>query len=182
MQADLSDVARIPHLFQQGIEHFGRLDIVVTNAGNARWGAVAELAEEDYDFVFRLNAKGTFFALQEAARRIADGGRIVNVTSSATALSIPGLGVYVGSKAAGEQFAKTLARELGPCGITVNNVSPGFTETDMLPENAEFEAWQRTCPSWAGLDSRPISRASWRFWRGKRRGGLRGRTSRLAAA
>ena len=116
------------------------LDIAVTNAGVARWGPVAEIGEDDFDAVFQLNAKGTFFALAEAARRISDGGRIINVTSSATAMSIPGLALYVGSKAAGEQFAKTLARELGPRRVTVNNISPGFTETDMLPADPGYRS------------------------------------------
>jgi 3-oxoacyl-[acyl-carrier protein] reductase len=140
VQADLAVVAEVRRLFGTAVAQFGRLDIVVTNAGTARWGAVADVSEADYDAVFQLNAKGTFFALQEAARHIADGGRIVNVTSSATAMSIPGLALYVGSKAVGEQFARTLAKELGPRGVTVNSISPGFTETDMLPEDPAYRA------------------------------------------
>jgi 3-oxoacyl-[acyl-carrier protein] reductase len=141
VQADLSDVAQVRGLFEAALGAFRRVDIVVSNAGSLRFGGVAELTEDDFDTVFGLNAKGTFFTLQEAARHIRDGGRIVNITSSATSMTIPGLGLYVGSKAAGEQFARTLARELGPRGITVNNVAPGFTETDMLPQDPDYRAF-----------------------------------------
>ena len=67
-----------------------------------------------------------------------DGGRIINISSCSTAMSLPGFAVYVGSKAAGEQFARALAKELGGRSITVNTVSPGFTETDMLPQDPEW--------------------------------------------
>lgn len=96
---------------------------------------VSEVTEEDFDATFALQAKGTFFVLQGAARRIRNDGRIINISSSATAMVFPGAALYVGSKAAGEQFTKTLAKELGGRGITVNSVSPGYTETDMLPKD-----------------------------------------------
>lgn len=139
LRADMSDVADIRRLFHETVNHFGRLDILVTSAGIARWGPLADATEDDFDAVFAVNAKGVFFALQEGARRIADGGRIINISTCSTEMSLPGLAIYVGSKAAGEQFAKMLARELGARGITVNSVSPGFTVTDMLPED---RAWR----------------------------------------
>jgi 3-oxoacyl-[acyl-carrier protein] reductase len=125
VQADMSKTADIRRLFERTLDHFGRLDILVNNAGIFRGAPVAEVAEEDFD----------------AARRLEDRGRIVNISSCSTAMSFPGFAVYVGTKAAGEQFAKTLAKELGRRGITVNSVSPGYTVTDMLPQDV---TWRET--------------------------------------
>ena len=132
VQADLRQRTDIHRLFQTLLQQFGRLDIVVNNAGINLVKSVADASEEDYDTVFTLNARGTFFVLQEAARHLADGGRIVNISSGATARALPGVALYCGSKAAVEQFTKALAHELAGRGITVNTVSPGSTETDML--------------------------------------------------
>jgi len=78
------------------------------------------------------NVKGTFASLREAARRLRDGGRIINVSTVNTVLHGPGIGLYAASKGAIEQFTVVAAHELGPRGITVNTVSPGATDTDML--------------------------------------------------
>lgn len=141
IQADMSHIADVRRLFRETLEHFGRLDILVNNAGLFEPHSIAEVTEDEFDAGFALNAKGVFFAFQEAARRMRDGGRIINISSCSTAMSLPGFAVYVGSKAAGEQFARALAKELGGRGITVNTVSPGFTETDMLPQDPE---WRKT--------------------------------------
>ena len=141
VQADMSHIADVRRLFRETLEHFGRLDILVNNAGLFQPHPIAEVTEDEFDAGFALNAKGTFFAFQEAARCMRDGGRIINISSCSTAMSLPGFAVYVGSKAAGEQFARALAKELGGRGITVNTVSPGFTETDMLPQDPE---WRKT--------------------------------------
>jgi 3-oxoacyl-[acyl-carrier protein] reductase len=132
VRADLASVADVRSLFAAALDRFGRLDIAVNNAGVAIYRPVAEATEEEFDASFAVNARGTFFALQEAARRIADGGRIVSISTGATVNGVPQGALYCGSKAAVEQFTKSLARELGPRGITVNTVSPGFTETGML--------------------------------------------------
>jgi len=134
IQADVSKVSDIQRLFQQIIGHFGRIDIVIANAGMFNPKSVADTTEEEFDAMVALNAKGVFFTLQEAGRHIADGGRIVYISTSATASSFPGSAVYKGSKATGEHFVQTLAHELGARQVTVNTVSPGFTETDMLPK------------------------------------------------
>jgi 3-oxoacyl-[acyl-carrier protein] reductase len=140
VQADMGRLADVRRLFRETVDHFGRLDILVNNAGLFQPRPVVDVTEDEFDAAFALNAKGAFFAFQEAARRMQDGGRIVNISSSSTVMSLPGFAVYVGSKAAGEQFARALARELGGRGITVNTVSPGFTDTDMLPADPE---WRR---------------------------------------
>jgi 3-oxoacyl-[acyl-carrier protein] reductase len=96
------------------------------------------VTEEEFDATFALNAKGPFFVLQEAARVLPTDGRIINISSGATTVGPPGMSTYVGSKAALELFSLTLAKELGPRGITVNTVLAGFTETTMLREMFAF--------------------------------------------
>jgi 3-oxoacyl-[acyl-carrier protein] reductase len=131
-QADLGRISDIRALFQQAEEQLGGLDIAVLNAAVVAGGTVAELDEATYDQVMDVNAKGTFFALQEAARRLRDGGRIVTVSTVNTVVPSPGNAIYSASKAAVEQFTAVAARELGTREITVNTVSPGATDTDML--------------------------------------------------
>jgi 3-oxoacyl-[acyl-carrier protein] reductase len=107
---------------------------VVANAGVYISKPLLESSEADYDYIFDINSRGVFFTLQEAARRLRDGGRIIVVSTGGTKMHFPNHSLYVGSKGAVEQFARSLAMELGPRKITVNVLSPGFTETDMLPE------------------------------------------------
>lgn len=134
IQADVSKVADVRRLVKDAVKQFGRLDILVNNAGDFLAKPLAETTEEEFDRLFALNAKGPYFAMQEAAKTIADGGRIVNISTDGTHLGFSGATVYLGSKGALEQFTKGLAHELAPKGVTVNTVSPGFTETDMMKE------------------------------------------------
>ena len=132
IQADIRSLADIRRLFRESSERFGRLDILVANAGVSRFKPMAELTEEDFDLMFAVNAKGTFFCLKEALSPLSDGGRIICVSSIGTVLNVPGGTCYFASKAAVEQYCRTLAKEVAPRGITVNVVSPGFTATQML--------------------------------------------------
>lgn len=134
LQADVSRVGDIRRLFQETSMAFGRLDILINNAGIFWAKPILETTEEEYDQMFAVNAKGQFFALQEAAKHMADGGRIVNISTGATKLAFPGISVYGASKSALEFFTKVAAKELGARNITVNTVSPGYTETDMLSD------------------------------------------------
>lgn len=138
IQSDTSKIEETRNLFQQIINTFGQLDIVVNNVGVSVYKLTADITESDFDRVFDTNAKGTFFALQEAAKHINDGGHIISLSSGATKQSIPAGGLYAASKAAIEQFSFALSKELGHRGITVNLVSPGVTETDglIMPANA----------------------------------------------
>ncbi|MBX9609444.1 MAG: SDR family oxidoreductase [Gammaproteobacteria bacterium] len=121
-------------LFQATLAAFARLDIFVANAGHAVFGPLAEFSEADFDRSFAVNARGTFFCLQAALRTMAPGGRIVCVSTIGTLANMAGGACYFGTKAAVEQFCRVAAREAAPRGITVNLVSPGFTDTDMLRE------------------------------------------------
>ncbi|MER8568522.1 SDR family oxidoreductase [Mesorhizobium sp. M0924] len=134
VQADISSVPDIHRLFDEAESEFGAIDIVVANAGVAVIKPLTEATEADFDHVFGTNAKGTFFVLQEAARRVRNGGRIIAVSTGGTKMFFTQTALYLGSKGAVEQFVRVLSRELGPRGITVNALSPGFTDTDLLPE------------------------------------------------
>jgi 3-oxoacyl-[acyl-carrier protein] reductase len=134
LPADVAKPSEVRRLFDEADTHMRGLDIVVANAGVWLARPLAESSEEDYDYVFNTNTKGAFFTLQEAARRVRDGGRIVAVSTGGTKMPFANALLYLGSKGAIEQFARSLSRELGSRNITVNFLSPGFTETDMLPE------------------------------------------------
>ena len=134
VQADVSKVDDIRRLFQETKKTFGRLDILINNAGIFWAKPIVDTTEEEYDRMFAVNAKGQFFALQEAAKHMADGGRIVNISTGGTKLAFPGISIYGASKSALEFFTKVAAKELGAKNITVNTVSPGYTETDMLSD------------------------------------------------
>lgn len=143
IQADLSKLVNVRRLFQETIDHFGRLDILVNNAGIGTLTSIVDVSESEFDQLFALNAKGTFFALQEAARRMTDGGRIINISSTVTAFPIPQSSVYAGTKGAVEQFTAIAAKELGDRGITINTVAPGGTQTNLFeaestPDMKEF--------------------------------------------
>ncbi len=132
VQADVGRVADVVRLFDEAIGHFGAVDILVNNAGVFFTKPLAEVEEGEFDRLFAVNVKGTYFACQQAARRMADGGRIVNLSSSTTALMLPRYSAYVATKGAVEQLSHVLAKELGLRGITVNVVSPGPTDTELF--------------------------------------------------
>lgn len=132
IQVDMRNLDDVRNLFQQTLAHFGQLDILVNNAaGKNIFKPTADMTEAEYDSMFDIT-RGVYFALQQAAYHLADGGKIVNLSTSGTAMAIPAGGAYSGCKAAIEQFSAALAKELGARGITVNTVAPGVTATDGL--------------------------------------------------
>ena len=139
IQADVSKTVEVQRLFRDAEKALGGLDIVIANAGVHIVKPLIENTEADYDYIFDINTRGVFFILQEAGRRVRDGGRIVVVSTGGTKMYFANMALYLGSKGAVEQFARTLSRELGPRNIAVNILSPGFTDTDMLPD--EYRAY-----------------------------------------
>ena len=124
--ADVSQLDGIRRLYDATIEAFGQVDIVVANAGVEKVNIpVADVTEEDFDLLFRVNTKGPYFVLREAARRIADNGRIITISSNTTTVPQVGVGLYGTSKVATGYLVRVLALELGPRGITVNTIVPG---------------------------------------------------------
>lgn len=144
VQADISLRADIHRLWDSAEAAFGGVDILVNNAGIAIFKPVALMSEEDFDRTFALNTRGAFFCAKEAALRLRPHGRIVNISTGATVSGSANAAAYCGSKAALEQLTRSLARELGSRSITVNTVSPGFTDTDML---AQFPALVEMAPA-----------------------------------
>jgi 3-oxoacyl-[acyl-carrier protein] reductase len=140
VQADLSRPTEVTRLFNEAERTVGALDIVVANAADIVVKPLAECTEEDYDRIFDTNAKGVFFTLKEAARRLNDGGRIIVTSTGGTRMFFPEQSLYLGSKGAVEQFVRALSRELGGRGITVTAISPGPTETDMMQDRYRDKA------------------------------------------
>ena len=143
VQADVGKIGDIHRLFDQTIEHFGQVDILVNNAGTTVYKAIAQVTEEEFDKIFAINVKGTFFACQQAAQRMADGGRIINFSTTVTALMLPTYGAYAATKGAVEQITRVLAKELGGRGITVNVISPGPTDTELFKADKTEEQINR---------------------------------------
>jgi 3-oxoacyl-[acyl-carrier protein] reductase len=134
VRADLSRPDQVARLFDEAENALGRIGIVVASAADILLKPLAECTEADYDRIFDTNTKGVFFTLSEAARRLPDGGRIIVVSTGGTKLFFPDQSLYLGSKGAVEQFVRCLAWELGGRGITVNTISPGPTDTDMMQD------------------------------------------------
>jgi 3-oxoacyl-[acyl-carrier protein] reductase len=134
INADIRDSAAVTRSFANIEQIVGQIDIVVANAGVNMNRPVVDTTDADFDRIFDVNARGSFFTLREAARRVAEGGRIVAVSTNMTLQSRAGTALYAGSKAAVEQFVRILARELGERRVTVNAIAPGPTNTTMVSQ------------------------------------------------
>ena len=129
VRADQSDMDSVDTMLDAA---GGAPDILVLNAAVNTPKPIADLTAADFDHVMTVNAKVPLLVIARAAPAMPDGGRIIAVSTLNTALPAPGAALYSASKAALEQFVRVASRELGPRGITVNTVSPGATDTDML--------------------------------------------------
>ncbi|OBB20738.1 short-chain dehydrogenase [Mycolicibacterium setense] len=125
IKADMTKVDEIERIFKETIEKFGKVDIVVANAGVELIDQpISEATEEQYDRLFAINSKGTFFTLQKAAKYVSDNGRIIYIGSSTTCNPFPSVGLYGSSKMATRYTVAVLAQEIGNRGVTVNTILP----------------------------------------------------------
>jgi 3-oxoacyl-[acyl-carrier protein] reductase len=139
IHADSADADAIKAAVNSTVEHFGGLDILINNAGVLAVGPLEAFSLEDFDRTLSINVRSVFVAAQEAARHMGEGGRIINIGSTnADRMPFAGGGVYAMSKSALVGLTKGLARDLGPRGITINNVQPGPVDTDMNPATGDF--------------------------------------------
>lgn len=139
IQADSADTVALQQAIRIAADTFGRLDILVNNAGVLAMGPVEEFTLEDLDRTLAVNVRSVFVATQEAVRYMGEGGRIITIGSTnADRMPFAGGAVYAMSKSAIVGLTKGLARDLGPRGITVNNVQPGPVDTDMNPAAGDF--------------------------------------------
>ncbi|MDR6668959.1 3-oxoacyl-ACP reductase family protein [Rhizobium sp. 1399] len=135
IQADAGNPEAVRAAVARTQEAFGSLDILVNNAGIAINGPIEDIKFEDYERMIAVNVTGVFVATQEAARRMKSGGRIIHIGSSMVQYAaFPTASLYTLTKGAISGFNRSLARDLGPKGITVNTVHPGPTDTDMNPD------------------------------------------------
>ncbi len=132
-RADVTSAADIDELFGKVMDKFGRVDVVVNNAGITRDGLMVRMDEKDWDMVLDINLKGAFLVTKAAARIMMKQryGRIINISSVAGLTGNVGQANYSASKAGLVGFTKTVAKELASRGVTVNAVAPGFIETEM---------------------------------------------------
>ena len=139
VEADISKTPQVTALFQQTLNHFGRLDIVVSNAGMESFVDEESVTEDDFDQVFNLNCRAQFFVAQHGLKHITQGGggRIVLTSSVAASMSgVKNHALYAGSKSAVEGFTRSFAADAGPKRITVNAIAPGGILTDMFTANS----------------------------------------------
>lgn len=132
VQADVADEVAVAAMFDAVEQNFGGIDVVVNVAGRMVLGPLADFDLDALDAMHRTNIRGTYVVDQQAARRIRDGGAIINFSTSVTRTSFPNYSAYVASKAAVEGITLILARELRGRDITVNSVAPGPTGTDLF--------------------------------------------------
>lgn len=142
-QADVSDASAVGRMFDAVEAAFGGVDVLVNNAGIMRLATLAESDDALFDSQIAINLKGSFNTLREAARRLRDGGRIVNLSSSVIGLYQPGYSVYAATKAGVEALTHVLAKELRGRSITVNSVAPGPTATSLFLDGKPQEVIDR---------------------------------------
>jgi 3-oxoacyl-[acyl-carrier protein] reductase len=144
IQADAADAEAVKTAVEKTVATFGRLDVLVNNAGTAIPKTFEETTLEEMDRVIDINVRGTFVATQAALKHMKDGGRIIMIGSSVgERMMTPGLVPYSATKGAVKMFTQGLSREVGKRGITVNNIQPGPIDTDLNPAAGEWAAPQK---------------------------------------
>src|ERR1700719_3536451 len=144
IRADAADTEAVKAAVEKAVATFGRLDVLVNNAGTAIPKRFEEATPEELDRVIDINVRGVFAATQAALKHLKDGGRIIMIGSAVGERAIaPGLVPYAATKAAVKMFTQALSRDLGGRGITVNNVQPGPIDTDLNPASGDWAVPQK---------------------------------------
>jgi 3-oxoacyl-[acyl-carrier protein] reductase len=139
MRADSADAAAVQSAVAETVRTFGRLDVLVNNAGIAVVAPLDDFSLDDFDRMVAVNVRGVFATIQAASRHMSAGGRIITIGSvNADRMPFTGGSVYAMTKAAVAGLTRGLARDLGPRGITINTVQPGPVDTDMNPADGPF--------------------------------------------
>lgn len=132
VQADVSKVKDVERLFTDTIALFGKIDILINNAGVILYKLLTDVTEEEFDRLFAINVKGTYFACQQAMTHMEEGGRIINFSTSVVGAMLPTYSAYAATKGAVEQITRQLAKEFGQKNITINAVAPGPVNTELF--------------------------------------------------
>jgi 3-oxoacyl-[acyl-carrier protein] reductase len=131
IKADVSKRKEVTYLFDKTIEVYGKIDVLINNAGVMNSKKLKDITEDDFDNHFNVNVKGLYNTLQEAESKLADNGNIINISSSTVKLMLPTYAIYSATKAAVEQITRVFSKEVGR-GISVNALAPGPTETELF--------------------------------------------------
>ncbi|MET1056627.1 MAG: SDR family oxidoreductase [Pedobacter sp.] len=143
LQADVSKASDVKELFDSSIAHFGRIDVLINNAGIMITKPIKDTTDEDFSRQFDINVKGVFNTLREAATKLADNGSIINFSTSVNRIMLPHYAIYVATKSAVEQLTRVFSKEVGSRGINVNSVSPGPTNTELFTNGKPQEVIDR---------------------------------------
>jgi 3-oxoacyl-[acyl-carrier protein] reductase len=143
IQADVAKPADVKRLFDETIAAFGRVDVLVNNAGVMITKPISETTDDEFTKQFDINVRGTFNTLREAATRLNDNGTVINFSTSVNRIMLPGYGTYVATKSAVEQLTRVFAKEVGKRNINVNSISPGPTDTELFMNGKSEETVTR---------------------------------------
>ncbi|MED4953330.1 3-oxoacyl-ACP reductase family protein [Paenibacillus macerans] len=147
IRADSADAGAVKGAVEEAIQAFGGIDILVNNAGIAGLKPYDQYTLEEFDQMVAVNWKAVFVAVQAAAPQMKHGGRVINIGSvAADSNPFPGNSLYISTKAAVAGLTRGLARDLAPQGITVNNIQPGMTDTDMNPAEGPYSSFVKAIP------------------------------------
>ena len=142
IKADVRSSAEVDQLFAKAIAHFGRIDVLVNNAGVMVTKPIKDTTDEDFERQFDINVKGVFNTLRKATTDLAENGTIINLSTSVNRLMVPTYGTYTATKSAVEQLTRVLSKEIGR-GINVNSISPGPTNTALFLNGKSQETIDR---------------------------------------
>jgi 3-oxoacyl-[acyl-carrier protein] reductase len=142
-QADVSDPAAVRRMFDAAETAFGGVDVLVNNAGVMGLATLADSSDELFDRLINVNLKGSFNTMREAAKRLRNGGRVINFSTSVVGVYQPTYGIYAATKGAVEAMTRVMAREMRGRQISVNAVAPGPTATDLFLDGKSDELVQQ---------------------------------------